>query len=115
MEIWIHAPRGFRPSNWVDMLRDFDVAWDLDPYLVDPRYVKIGDESHHVLALLTTLLEEHKTEKKARESLFKEMMSRAAEIGLHVSVPAEFADRFPHWWIWIQEYCAKESIPLDTR
>ncbi|ODT67946.1 hypothetical protein ABS71_10195 [bacterium SCN 62-11] len=36
-QIWVVAPKGFRPSAWVEMLIDFDECYDLDPHLIDRR------------------------------------------------------------------------------
>ena len=57
MEIWIHAPKNFRPRDWVERLQDFDVVFGLDPYLVDPRIVDVDSEKREVLAVLCTLLD----------------------------------------------------------
>jgi hypothetical protein len=114
MLIWIHAPKGFRPSNWVDMLCDIDMAFDLDPHLVDPSYVTVHNERHYVLQVMCSLLDESSEDRVEREALFKEMMSRAAALGLNVTVPQDFPAAFPAWWDWMQVYCLQKKIPLRT-
>lgn len=113
MEIWIHAPKNFRPRDWVERLQDFDVVFGLDPYLVDPRFVSVDSEKREVLAVLCTLLDRGDKHDQARENLFKEMMSRAASLGLSVSVPATFPKSYSKWWEWLKSYCKDEEIPLD--
>lgn len=115
MEIWIVAPKGFRPSSWVDMLCDIDEAFDLDPHLVDPCYEIIDGRKCKVLVMMSTVLNDTTHEKTAREELFKEVMCRAAALGLNVSVPEDFAGVYPTWWVWLQEYCDKAKLTLSTR
>lgn len=113
MQIWIHAPKGFRPSNWVDMLRDIDVAFDLDPHLVDPCFVTINKEKHYVLFVMCSLLDQGLPQAAVREALFQEMMAKAASLGLNVTVPSEFAAVYPSCWNWLETYCREKQIALN--
>ena len=114
MQIWIHAPQGFRPSNWVDMLRDIDVAFELDPHLVDPCFITVNQEKHYVLFVMCSLLDEGLPQAEVREALFQEMMAKAASLGLKVTVPHEFAATYPRWWSWLEPYCREKRIELNT-
>lgn len=115
MLIWIHAPRGFRPSNWVDMLCDIDEAFDLDRHLIDPAYVTVGSQKHLVLQLAcTSLLDEAAPQRTTREALFQEMMARAAALGLQVTVPDGFARTYPAWWDWLRSFCGQKRVVLRT-
>ncbi len=114
MQIWIHAPKSFRPSNWVDMLRDIDVAFGLDPYLVDPCFVVLDGEKHYVLFVMCSLLDEGGVQAKEREALFREMMAKAVSLGLMITVPSEFAARYAQWWDWLEPFCLQGGVRLNT-
>jgi hypothetical protein len=114
MLIWIHAPKGFRPSNWVDMLCDMDEAFDLDNHLLEPSYITVESRRHYVLQVSCSLLDESAPEKERREALFREMMSRVAALGLLVTVPDKFGSAFPGWWDWLREFCAQNRIVLRS-
>ncbi len=114
MLIWIHAPKGFRPSNWAEMLCDIDEAFDLERHLIEPSYVTVDSQRHHVLQVMCSLLDETSPERVTREALFREMMCRVAALGLFVTVPDQFPVAFPNWWDWLQDYCAEKGIVLRT-
>lgn len=114
MLIWIHAPKGFRPSNWVDMLCDIDEAFDLDRHLVEPSYVMVDAQRHYVLQVMCSLLDETSPDRATREALFREIMCRVAALGLWITVPTEFSTAFPLWWDWLLEYCQDKKIILRT-
>lgn len=114
MLIWIHAPKGFRPSNWVDMLCDIDEAFDLDRHLVDPSYVTVNSQRHYVLQVMCSLLDESGEDIEERHALFRELMCRVAALGLQVTVPQEFAPTYATWWEWLEAYCADKKILLQT-
>jgi hypothetical protein len=112
--MWIHAPKGFRPSNWADMLCDIDEAFDLDRHLIEPSYITVESERHYVLQVMCTLLDESSPQRETREALFREMMCRVAALGLNLTVPLEFASTFPVWWDWLVGYCSEKKITLRT-
>jgi hypothetical protein len=111
MLIWIHAPKGFRPSNWAEMLCDIDEAFDLERHLVEPSYVMVDSQRHHVLQLMCSVLEEG-PHRSTGEALFQELMQRVAALGLLVTVPDRFPTAFPHWWDWLREFCAEKGVVL---
>ena len=114
MQLWIHAPKNFRPSNWVEMLRDIDVAFGLDQYLVDPCFVTFDGEKHYVLFVMASLLDEVGGRRQEREALFREMMDRAASLGLMETVPASFSVAYPQWSGWLQSFCQTKRIQLTV-
>lgn len=112
MVIWIHAPKGFRPSTWPEMLCEIDEAFDLDSHLVDPGYQVLNGSSHQALQVLCSLLDESGDKVERRAALFRELMSRVASLGLQVTVPEGFSRAYPTWWQWLEEFCAKNKIVL---
>lgn len=114
MLLWIHAPKGFRPSNWVDMLCDIDEAFDLDRHLLDPCYLTVESVRHYVLQVRCSLLDEDDPQRVTREALFREVIARVAALGLNVTVPGEFSSAYPAWWEWLRNFCAEKKITLRT-
>ena len=114
MLIWIHAPKGFRPSNWTEMLCDIDEAFDLEKHLIEPSYMVVENERHRVLQVMCSLLDASSPERVQREALFRELMCRVAAIGLQVTVPDQFPVAFPNWWDWLQAYCLEKKVVLRT-
>jgi len=110
-ELWVRAPHGFRPSNWVDMLCDFDVGCELDPYCVDRRsYAGL-----ELLTLQASLLDPLPEHPEARRGLFWEMLNKAARLGLFVHYDETFPAEFPDWWTEIEKYCVDNCIQISTR
>ena len=116
-ELWVIAPKGFRPSNWVDMLKDFDVAFNLNPYLVDPCMVDTDGDSkkEEVLVVCLELLDPSDSEVTLRQSLFWEMLERAARLGLHLSFPQRFQEQFGDHWPRVESFCSEHRIQFATR
>jgi hypothetical protein len=117
-EIWVIAPRGFRPSNWVDMLRDFDVAYNLDPFLVDPGFVEHpGGHREEILVIRLELLEQQADaqEFQLRHDLFWEMLERVGSLGLTVSFPERMAREHPEAWAKAVDYCGQNAIKYANR
>ena len=120
-EIWVIAPKGFRPSNWVDMLRDFDVAFELDPYLIDPGFID-GAHGHReeILVIRLELLDAESVvnptaEQSARHSLYWEMLDRVASLGLQISFPTRMATEHADAWATSLEFCRNRKISFANR
>ena len=96
------------------MMCDIDEAFDLEKHLIEPSYMTVEGERHHVLQVMCSLLDESSPERVQREALFTELMCRVAGIGLQVTVPDQFPMAFPNWWDWLQTYCAEKNIVLRT-
>lgn len=105
-EIWVVAPPGFRPSQWVEMLMDFDEAFELDPFLVDRRL----DESGEVLVLSTRLLD---PAHPRHQSLLWEMLDKVARMGLIVRPPQGIELRYPEPWARVLAFCGERQVRLE--
>lgn len=112
--IWIHAPKGFRPSNWASMLCEIDEAFDLDSHIVDPAYVVVNGRHRLALQVKCSLLDDSGDEQDKRAQLFRELICRVAALGLEVTVPPGFAKAYPTWWSWLQETCHRDKIELTV-
>ncbi len=108
-EIWVVAPRGFRPSAWVEMLIDFDECYDLDAHLIDRR----RGEDCEVLVMSTELLDaSHPLAARYRELLL-EMLDKVARMGLILRPPAGVRERFPVTWGELETFCADRKVALE--
>lgn len=105
-EIWVLAPPGFRPSQWVEMLMDFDEAYDLDPYLVDRRCGEHGE----VLVLSLDLLNPNEPQHQA---LLWEMLDKVARMGLILRPPTGLELRYPEVWGRVLAFCGERQVRVE--
>jgi hypothetical protein len=108
-EIWVVAPKGFRPSQWVEMLIDFDEAYDLDPHLVDRRL----HQGAEILVLHTQLLDPAHPEAIKHNTLLWEMLDKIARMGLIVRAPEGLAQRFPELWDQVMAFCTQRKVKVE--
>lgn len=110
-EIWVVAPPGFRPSQWVEMFRDYDSAYDVDPHLVRERSVASGD----VLVIEGQILDELHAQADRRMACFWELMNKVAALGLELSCPAQLAHVRSAAWTAVETFCQTRGIPIHAR
>ncbi|MEW6278923.1 MAG: hypothetical protein AB1758_09895 [Candidatus Eremiobacterota bacterium] len=106
-QLWITAPPGFRPSQWVDMIKDVDHLFGLEDDLVDTRF---GPEGQF-LTLRADLLDPAHPLREAREKLFFEVLDKAQTFGFSLSADPELGELLPR----VQAECASRGIPLTLR
>ena len=110
-EIWVVAPPGFRPSQWVEMFRDYDSAYDVDPHLVRERCVASRD----VLVIEGQILDELHTQADRRLACFWELMNKVAALGLELSCHPQLADARGPAWTAVLTFCQSRGIPVHPR
>jgi hypothetical protein len=108
-EIWVVAPKGFRPSAWVEMLVDFDECYDLDAHLIDRRQ----GEHCEVLVMSTDLLDGTHPLAPRYRMLLLEMIDKIAHMGLILRPPAGVRERFPITWGELELICADRKVALE--
>lgn len=108
-EMWVVAPKGFRPSAWVEMLVDFDECYDLDPHLIDRRQGEHGE----VLVMSTELLEGTHPLAPRYRMLLLEMIDKIARMGLILRPPTGVRERYPITWGELELICADRKVALD--
>lgn len=108
-EIWVVAPKGFRPSQWVEMLIDYDEAYDLDAHLVDRRLL----DGSEILVLHTELLDASNPQSIKYNTLLWEMLDKVARMGLIVRAPAGVAERYPDVWNQVMAFCAQRQVKME--
>lgn len=110
-EIWVVAPHGFRPSKWVEMLRDYDSAYDVDPHLVDERLVGHQD----VLIIEGEILDPSHPQAEARLGCFWELLEKVAEMGLHLSCDPTFLTQRSDWWAPVEAFRVQRGLTITFR
>lgn len=108
-EIWVTAPRGFRPSQWCEMLIDYDEAFDLDAHLVDRRL----HNGHEVLVLRTDLLDSSHPLAIRHTTLLWEVLDKVARMGLIVQAPAGMETRYPELWNQVVAFCSQHQVQVE--
>ena len=110
-EIWVVAPRGFRPSQWVEMLRDYDVAYGIDPYLV----TECRRDQHDFMIIEGEILDPGHPEATARLGCFWELLDKVAEMGLHLSADPTFIQERPEWWAPVERFQEERNLTIQMR
>lgn len=110
-ELWVMAPRGFRPSQWAEMLIDFDEAYDLDPELVDKR--SKGRED--ILVIQGRLFAELYDSCKIHQALLLDVLGKVAGLGLALYYHPKLADQDPPLVEKVRQLCQEQRIPVQSR
>lgn len=108
-EIWVVAPAGFRPSQWVEMLIDFDEAYELDPHLIDRRRTEEGE----CLVMSVELLDPAHPLAQRHNVLLLEMVDKIARMGLTVRLPGGLGERYPAAWADFEKICLARRVLLE--
>jgi hypothetical protein len=111
MQIWVVAPRGFRPSQWVDMLVDYDEAFEVDRYLVDRGYV----DHHEILVIAAEMFDPKAEQADQQIACLWEVLGKVSRLGLTLNVHPEFVVHKPEWWQQLQVFLQTHPIPLEMR
>ena len=110
-ELWVVAPRGFRPSQWVEMLRDYDTAYGIDPHLVDESVVDHQD----IMIIEGEILDPDHPRAERRLACFWELMEKVAEMGLHLSCHPDFLKERADWWAPVEEFRERRGLIILLR
>ncbi len=110
-EIWVVAPRGFRPSQWVSMLRDYDTAYGVDDHLIDERVLDHKD----ILIIEGEILDPEHPESEARLACFWELLEKIAEMGLHLSCDPAFLSQRADWWAPVEAFRVERGLTITIR
>ena len=110
-EIWVVAPRGFRPSQWVEMLRDYDSCYDVDPHLIDERVVDHKD----ILIIEGEILDPEHPQAEARLACFWELLEKIAEMGLHLACDPTFLSQRADWWAPVEAFRVQRGLTITMR
>jgi hypothetical protein len=110
-EVWVVAPIGFRPSQWCEMLIDFDEAYDLDPHLIDKRCH--GREE--VMVMQPELFDENHPDATVHLQLLSDILEKIARMGLSLNYHPQLQQSKPEIVTAVVAHCQLRSITLLER
>jgi hypothetical protein len=110
-EVWVVAPKGFRPSQWCEMLIDFDEAYDLDPHLIDKRCH--GREE--IMVMQPELFDHSHADARAHLQLVADILEKIARMGLSLNYHPRLQQARPEIVLAVVALCQERSITLAER
>jgi hypothetical protein len=110
-ELWVVAPKGFRPSQWVEMLVDYDEAYEVDPYLVDRGYL----DHHEILTISGEMFDPKAVQADMQQACLWEVLGKVSRLGLILNIHPHFSDAFPDSWAELQKFLADHPAKTETR
>ena len=110
-ELWVVAPKGFRPSQWVEMLVDYDEAYEVDPYLVDRGYL----DHREILVISGEMFDRKADQADLQQACLWEVLGKVSRLGLILNFHPHFPEVYPDSWAQLQRFLTTNPAKTETR
>ena len=111
LEMYVIAPKGYRPHDWVERLMNWDECAELDADLVYPKFV----EGRELLVVRAELLDEEHSDRASRMNVFIQVLNFVKENGHTLTIDSRLETNVPSMHRVLLRELEQRSLKLERR